>query len=463
MLLRSYLIMSESHPRYFGTDGIRGPVGRGCMTEPFLRRLGYALGRYLRQKTPEAPISVQIGGDTRASTPEIVGWLAEGLTAHCIFAHRLGVVPTPAVPLAVRALRGKMGIAITASHNPWTDNGVKLFDDNGLKLDPAEELRIEALVDAEPEPPKTVVSCAESLFDYEGRANYVNFAGSLFDQNALTGWKIVLDTANGATSFTTPPVFAHLGAEITVLSNTPDGQNINRDCGSEHPENLIAKVKEIGADIGFAHDGDGDRLVVVDRDGSRLDGDHLLGILALFAFRSLPPEKRILVSTVQSNLGLDRAIEEAGGRVVRVAVGDRNVLHKMRELGALVGGENSGHIILGDVNWCGDGLLAALRLCKVLVKSKRTLAQWCELIPLFPQKMENVKVAAKKPIEQCPHLSKTIAKLDAELKGSGRVMVRYSGTEAKLRLLVEADTPARVNKAIAALKAAVGKDLELVK
>ncbi len=452
--------MSEQHPRYFGTDGIRGPVGQGCMTEPFLRRLGYALGKYLRRKNSGAPVSVLIGGDTRESTPRIACWLAEGLTAQGIFAHRLGVVPTPAVPLAVRALKGKLGIAITASHNPWTDNGVKLFDEDGLKLDPAEEVAIEALVDREPEPAGAAPVCVKGLYEYpEGRDNYVNFARSLLDQGALKGWKIVLDTANGATAFTTPPVFAHLGAQLTLLGDKPDGKNINLDCGSEHPERIVAKVKEIGADIGFAHDGDGDRLVVVDKDGTRVDGDKLLGMLALASFATLPSEKRVLVTTVQSNLGLDQAVEKAGGKVVRVPVGDRNVLHKMRELGATLGGENSGHIILGDINWCGDGLLAALRICKILVQSKRSLTDWANETRLLPQFLCNMKVAKKLPLTQCPALSAEIARLEKHLKGQGRVMVRYSGTESKIRLLVEAQSQAEVDAAIEALKMAAEKDL----
>ena len=430
------------------------------MTESFLRRVGRALGKYLRQKIPDGPVSVLIGGDTRKSTSRIACWIAEGLTAHGIFALRLGVVPTPAVPLALRTLHGKLGIVITASHNPWTDNGVKLFDENGLKLELDEELAVEAFIDREPESADTTPECLDGVYEYaEGRDNYINYARSLLDQDALKGWKIVLDTANGATSFTTPPVFEHFGAELTVLSDKPDGCNINLDCGSEHPEHLMAKVKEVGADIGFAHDGDGDRLVVVDSHGERVDGDKLLGMLALFAFEKLPPEKRILVATVQSNLGLDRALEKAGGKVVRVPVGDRNVLHKMRELGAVLGGENSGHIILGDVNWCGDGLLAALRICKVLVKSRRSLAEWCALIPLLPQRTRNLKVPCKKPLAQCPTLSAEIARLETALKGSGRVMVRYSGTESKIRLLVETQTEVEADAAIAALEKAAVLDL----
>ena len=449
--------MDTSHPKYFGTDGIRGAMGVGCMTEAFLRRLGYALGRHLRLKTPHEPVSVQIGGDTRKSTPQIVDWLTEGLNACDIYVHKLGVVPTPAVPLAVRTLKGKMGVSITASHNPWTDNGVKLFDENGLKLEPSEELAIESLVDAEP---AHLEKASGAGYDYDGSGHYAAFASSLLDEGALKGRHIVLDTANGATSFTTPKVFQHLGASLTVLSDSPNGENINRDCGSEHPEHLAAKVVETRADIGFAHDGDGDRLVVVDREGTRVDGDKLLGMLALWAFEKLPPERRVLVTTVQSNLGLDHAVEKAGGRVERVAVGDRNVLHRMIALNAPLGGENSGHIILGDLNRCGDGLLAALRICQILATSKLSLAQWGERVPLFPQKTANVRVKVKRPIAECPHLSAAIADWGRRLADNGRVMVRYSGTEPKIRLLVEADNAAVVEAAMGDLKAAVACDLE---
>ncbi len=448
--------------RFFGTDGIRGPFGQGCMTEGFLRRLGHALATYLRQKYPQGSLTVQIGGDTRASTPQITTWLSEGLAAQGICVRRLFVVPTPAVSLAVRAQKSQMGIAITASHNPHTDNGVKLFDEQGLKLSKIEEEKIERLVDAQEELKTPADAVAPEAPDRSGANAYVDFARALLPPRALADWKIVVDTANGATSFTTPAVLEYLGASLITLNNTPDGTNINLDCGSEHPEKLVKKVVESQADLGIAHDGDGDRLLIVTREGALVDGDQLLGVLALHLFEKLPLEKRILVATVQSNLGLDRAIEKAGGKLVRVDVGDRNVLHKMVELGAPIGGENSGHIILADACLCGDGLVAALALCRVLLESRRPLRELCAGIPLFPQGTANLKVAEKIPLENCPALSQTIQELETELSKDGRVMARYSGTEPKLRLLVEADTQQKVDTALERLKAACAQDLSVV-
>ena len=445
------------HLRYFGTDGIRGTFGEPPLDLPFLRRVGYALAQYLTLRNPGRRRQIVIGRDPRLSGPAIHSALAEGFGAA---GHRVldcGVVPTPAVSEAVPEHNADLGVMITASHNPPGDNGVKLFDHHGLKLDLGAEAEIEAWIDrvhAPASPPALPpLETADALDSYILRRVH------LLPAQALAGWIIAVDCGHGATCATTPEVLRRLGVDVRVRAAEPDGARINTDAGSEHPEHLAALVRATGARLGLAHDGDGDRLVVCDETGSLVDGDEILGVLALHALRQGALKQNLVVATIQSNLGLDQAIATAGGRVVRVGVGDRQVLHKLLELGAALGGENSGHYIFPEISRCGDGLLAALQLVCVLRDTGRPLSDLRREVPLLPQLTANLRVLVKKPLEELPLFSEAQRAAEAALHGRGRVLARYSGTEKKLRLLVEGPAREELARLLAALTRAANQEL----
>jgi phosphoglucosamine mutase len=344
---------------------------------------------------------------------------------------------------------------ITASHNAAADNGIKFFRSDGRKLTDEEESRIEAGVG--------LIACT-SVLDATTFVvppcpfadEYISTVSRLLPVGALRGWRIVLDTANGATCTTSPAVFAGLGAEVLCLGNTPDGQNINAGVGSEHPAGLSAKVLASGARLGVAHDGDGDRCVLCDELGGVLDGDEIMTLLAVHALARGSLAARTLVVTVQSNLGVDAAVEAAGGRVARSAVGDRYVVELMRKEGATFGGESSGHLIFSEYSPAGDGLVAALKVIEVMIATGRPLSELRRTLRKFPQASESVPVREKKPLAEMPALTAAIRSLEAELGARGRVLVRYSGTESKLRLLVEGPTVEATRAGLERLKAAIG-------
>lgn len=446
--------------KYFGTDGIRGPVGGDLINPDVAYRLGSALGRYLTQLKPDLPLNAVIGRDTRFSGPELANALIQGLNQHGVYVHDLGVVPTPSIAQSLLEQQADIGIAVTASHNPSSDNGIKLFDAHGCKFDDVEEARIEALLDAEPSAPVDL-PVAKS-YPLDAAAFYVNYVRSLMDQDCLSGWKIVLDLANGATSETTPAVFARWGAELILIGDNPDGENINKGVGSEHPELLGAAVLKHGANLGIAHDGDGDRLVVCDETGAVVDGDILLGLFAIYSLRSGGLKSDTLVATIQSNLGLDHAVREAGGKVERADIGDRNVARVMREVGSNLGGESSGHIIFSDFATTGDGLLAAVKVIDLMCQTKAPLSELRKEVSLFPQATLNLRVAEKKPLASLETLNRTIAAVEADFGADGRVLIRYSGTEPKLRLLVEGKDKKRVVNALKDLEKAACSDLDVI-
>ena len=445
--------------KYFGTDGIRGPVGGDLINADAAYRLGSAMGRFLKERKPELPLNAVIGRDTRGSGPELVDALIQGLNQHEVYVHELGVVPTPSIAQSLLEQQADLGIAVTASHNPASDNGIKLFDGRGHKFGDSEEAQIEALMDAEPSAPEGLPK--SKSYPLDAAAFYVNYVRSLMDQNCLSGWKIVLDLANGATSETTPAVFERWGAELILIGNQPDGVNINQGVGSEHPELLGEAVVKHGAALGIAHDGDGDRVVVCDETGAAVDGDILLGLFGLYALRSGALKNDTLVATVQSNLGLDLAIRDAGGRVERTDIGDRNVARVMRETGSNVGGESSGHIIFSDFATTGDGLLAAVKLIGVMCHTKKPLSELRKEVRLFPQGTLNLQVAEKKPLGTLNVLNQAIADIEKAFGEEGRVLVRYSGTEPKLRLLVEGKDEKRVSNALKDLEKAACSDLDV--
>ncbi len=446
--------------KYFGTDGIRGQYGGAYINSSFAYRFGSALARYLSARKSSGPTNVVVGRDTRGSGPAIRDALIQGLNAHGVFILDSGIVPTPAVAQSIVEQQADLGIAITASHNPASDNGIKLFNAKGCKLSDAEEAEIEALVDLEPAPPADLP--APKSYPLDGASFYINYLRSLMDENCLCDWNIVLDTANGATSDTSPSVFNRWGTRLHLIGDRPNGANINFEVGSEHPESLGEAVRGHRANLGIAHDGDGDRLVVCDEKGDVVDGDVLLGIFALDALRAGTLRGNTLVATIQSNLGLDAAMRQAGGKVERVDIGDRNVAQRMRELGANIGGENSGHIIFSDFSTTGDGLLAAVKLIDLMCRRKMPLSVLCQEIALFPQKTRNLKVVEKRPLASLSNLSAAIEQVEQSFGEDGRVLVRYSGTEPKLRLLVEGKLEKEVVNALKKIEKAARSDLDVI-
>ena len=443
--------------QYFGTDGVRGPYGGPVINENFAARLGCAAARWAVAKGAVPGSVVLIGRDTRASGPGLVAAVAAGLRAGGLAPVSLGVTPTPAVARAVRARGARLGVVVTASHNPAADNGIKFFATDGLKLSDADEAEIEALMPAADAVPAW--RGAPVPMEENGTGAYVADLASALTAGALAGWRIVVDAANGATAGTTPEVLRRLGAEVAALGVSPDGLNINAGVGSEHPEQLAREVVAHGARLGVAHDGDGDRCILCDETGAVLDGDEILAILALDALRGGALAAKTLVVTVQSNLGLDAAVSAAGGRVERTDVGDRHVLAKLLSSGATLGGESSGHIIDLNVSPTGDGLAAAMGVIAVMRATGRPLSELRRVLKKFPQGTRNIKVAEKKPLAECVTLSAEIAAVERELGAGGRVMARFSGTESKLRLLVEAGDDALVMSALNRLESAARRDL----
>ncbi len=446
--------------RYFGTDGIRGVFGEPPLDPVFLRRLGYALAGYLAlraQRNPGRHLQIIAGRDPRLSGPAILALLSEGLLAAGHQVLDAGIVPTPAIPESVLERHAAFGLMITASHNPPSDNGVKFFDQHGLKLSETAEAELEAWLDRVIVP--EAVPTSPSLEKIDAAEPYRMRRALTLPRQALAGWIIAVDCGYGATGGTTPEVLRRLGADVRARATEPDGARINAEAGSEHPEFLSALVSESGARLGVAHDGDGDRLVVCDETGAVVDGDELLGILALHALRTGTLKHGQVVATVQSNLGLDRAIGGAGGHVVRVPVGDRQVLHKLLELGASLGGENSGHYIFADISRCGDGLLAALQLVRVMRDTDQPLSALRREVPLLPQLTANLRVRVKRPFSEMPLFSEALHTAETALAGRGRVLVRYSGTEKKLRLLLEGPTRPELEPLLETLKLAALREL----
>jgi len=438
--------------RFFGTDGIRGPVGGPLINPDFVARVGAAAGAWVGG----AGIAL-LGRDTRASGPEIEAATARGIAAAGLCVVSLGILPTPAIARAVRDRRAALGVMVTASHNPASDNGVKFFRPGGTKLDDAAEREIEARIADDAGQGATPTLAV----DLSAREAYIEALARSLPAGALLGWRIALDVANGATVASSPEVLRRLGADLELLGAAPDGININDGVGSEHPGALASRVRETGARLGIAHDGDGDRCVACDERGVILDGDEVLTILGLHALRKGRLAGRELVITVQSNLGVDEAIRAAGGTVFRTAVGDRYVLERMRESGASLGGESSGHVVCADLAMTGDGLATALRLLEVMRETGAPLSELRQQLRRFPQVTRNVRVIERRPISGCARLAAEIKALETELAGAGRVLVRYSGTEPKLRLLVEAREDAVARRGLDRLEAAARSDLSL--
>jgi phosphoglucosamine mutase len=402
----------------------------------FARRLGAAAACFAKKGLGSASESpVIIGRDTRASGIELEAAVAAGIRSRGLKVVSVGAAPTPVVSFAVRHYRAAFGVVITASHNPATDNGIKFFSGSGTKLKDADEAELERLLEGIADP--TPGPSAPALSVLPAVELYNNHLAGLMAPRALQGWRIVVDCSHGAAVVTTPWVLESLGAEVIRMGDQPDGRNINDGVGSQHPEILAGLVTDHRAKLGIAHDGDADRLVLVDEDGSILDGDELLAIVARKALFKGELRKETLVATVQSNLGLKVALESWGGQLVQTSVGDRYVVEAMLEGGYSIGGESSGHMIFMDVSPSGDGLVAALKVLEAMVESGEPLSELRKCLKRFPQVVRALKVADKPPLESLPRLQQVIAAGEKELNEKGRILLRYSGTEPKIRLLVE--------------------------
>lgn len=422
--------------RLFGTDGIRGRAN----VEPLTPETAVGFGRAIAAKFGRPGQPVIIGRDTRLSGPMLEQAVAAGVSAMGVDVLLAGVVPTPAVAFLTRHLKGCAGIVISASHNPYEDNGLKIFNADGLKCDDALELEIETLIlDGSLRGQGAAGAKIGRIETWpHGAARYAELAVKAYGQGLdLRGVRVVVDAGNGAAFETTPQVLRVLGAEVLALNVEPNGVNINAGCGSTYPGPIQKAVLEFGAQIGLAHDGDADRLICCDETGSLLDGDEMLAVIGLDFLKRGKLAKKTLVATVMSNLGLDECFAAAGGRVLRAGVGDRYVLEKMLAGGLNVGGEQSGHVILRDYNTTGDGLVTALELLRIMKTAGVPLGKLRLGMKKYPQLLVNVKVRERIPLDQLPEVTETVKAIEKELGASGRVLLRYSGTEPKIRLLVE--------------------------
>ncbi|MBI5519320.1 MAG: phosphoglucosamine mutase [Desulfovibrio sp.] len=431
--------------KLFGTDGLRGRVNEYPMTPEVALRLGLAAGQKFRNGKRRH--KVIIGKDTRLSGYVFETALTSGFCAVGMDVFLVGPMPTPAISFLTRNMRADIGVVISASHNPFHDNGIKFFDHLGFKLPDEVESDIARMVLADcpqwdfPAPDK--VGRAKRIVDSWGR--YIVYLQHTFPREmTLSGMKIVLDCAHGAAYGGAPQVFEELGAEVVTMGVSPNGVNINDGCGSLHPDKLAAKVREVGADIGLALDGDADRLIVVDEQGKVLDGDQIMALCAQDMLEQGRLAGGTLVATVMSNMALEMFMRDQGGRLLRTPVGDRYVVEAMRREGAMLGGEQSGHLIFMEHSTTGDGTLAALQLLRIMCLKNRPLSLLAHLIEPFPQVMVNVWVDKKVPFEELPEVGKAIAAVEEDMKGRGRVLLRYSGTEPKARVMVEGEDTARV-------------------
>lgn len=420
--------------KYFGTDGIRGEVGKGVITPEFILRLGWAAGRVFAQGGRG---KILIGKDTRISGYMFESALESGLAAAGCNSLLVGVMPTPAIAYLTRAFHADAGIVISASHNPFYDNGIKFFSADGTKLPDEIELAIEAELERVIETaPGDMLGKARRIEDANGR--YVEFCKSTSGYLNLDGMHIVLDCAHGATYEVAPKVFRELGAQVSVIGTQPDGLNINEQVGSTHPAALQQAVLEAGADIGIAFDGDGDRVLMVDHQGHVLDGDELLYILA----RHLKAQGIVqggIVGTLMTNLGLEVALQKEGLELVRARVGDRYVMEQLNSRGWLVGGESSGHLVCKHVTSTGDGIVAALQVLCALRASEQSLAQAKSGMRKFPQVMINVKLPKKQDVLALSAVSEAVSEAETQLAETGRVLLRSSGTEPVVRVMVEGE------------------------
>ncbi|MFM0779110.1 phosphoglucosamine mutase [Streptococcus suis] len=431
--------------KYFGTDGVRGEANVELTPE-----LAFKLGRFggyvLSQHETDVP-RVFVARDTRISGQMLEAALIAGLLSVGIHVYKLGVLATPGVAHLVKTEKASAGVMISASHNPAQDNGIKFFAGDGFKLDDALEAEIEALLDAEEDTlPRPSAQGLGDVVEYpEGLRKYQQFLVSTGTD--LDGMKVALDTANGAAATSARQIFVDLGADLTVMAEKPDGLNINEGVGSTHPEKLQELVKETGSQIGLAFDGDSDRLIAVDENGDLVDGDRIMYIVGKYLADKGLLAKNTIVTTVMSNLGFHKALDREGIEKAVTAVGDRYVVEEMRKGGYNIGGEQSGHVILMDYNTTGDGQLTAVQLTKIMKETGKKLSELAAEVTIYPQKLVNIRVenSMKDKATEVPAIAAIIEKMEAEMAGNGRILVRPSGTEPLLRVMAEAPTDAEVD------------------
>jgi phosphoglucosamine mutase len=426
--------------KLFGTDGVRGVANIYPMTSEIAMQIGRAIAFIVKNQVKGN--TIVIGKDTRLSGYMIENALAAGICSMGVNVQIVGPLPTPGIAFITTSMRADAGVVISASHNPFQDNGIKIFSADGYKLPDEQEADIEDLIFSQKmaalRPVADEIGKASRIEDAAGR--YIVYLKNTFPKNyVLDDFHIVLDCAHGATYKVAPHVFTELGAKVTVIGADPDGKNINHECGALHPEVMAEKVKQLGADIGLALDGDGDRLIVCDEHGAIVDGDHIMAICAseLMARRKL--KKKTLVATVMSNMGLEQAMQAMGGQMIRTQVGDRYVVEAMRTKGYNFGGEQSGHLVFLDHNTTGDGILAGLQLLAIMIKRKKPLSELATIMTTFPQVLKNVRMASKIEPELIPGFPEALAKAEASLGTRGRILVRPSGTEPVIRVMTEGE------------------------
>jgi phosphoglucosamine mutase len=432
--------------RLFGTDGIRGVANVAPLTTDLAQRLGRQLVATLLGHSGGGKVRLVVGRDTRLSGPLLEGALVSGALSAGADVYTVGVMPTPGIAHLTRRLEAHGGVVISASHNSFEDNGIKVFSAEGAKLPDQWEEEIERRLAGPDDAPQSTGAHIGRLVSFDAaEAEYIAHAlrGFSFD---LGGMTVALDCAHGATHRIAPKVFRKLGARVIVLGARPDGLNINRRSGALHPEALQKKVMASGAHIGIAFDGDGDRLIAVDDCGIVRDGDHILAILGRHHAGRGRLKGGVVVTTVMANLGLDRALVSAGIRVVKTQVGDRYVLEEMVKVGANLGGEQSGHLLFLDHSSAGDGIVSALHVLAVMRETQQPLSALASCMTKFPQILVNVPVRDKPPFDTIPGLSARMADLEGELNGSGRVVLRYSGTESLARIMIEGEDQGRIEK-----------------
>jgi phosphoglucosamine mutase len=431
--------------KIFGTDGVRGVANAEPVTAETALKLGRAAAHVFTQLNPRtlppgARPKIVLGKDTRLSGYMLENALVAGITSLGVDVLLIGPLPTPGVAYITRSLRADAGIVLSASHNPYEDNGIKFFRHDGYKLDDQIEERIEQLVFTGEidsiRPTAGKIGRAARIDDALGR--YVEFAKASFPRGmSLEEMRIAVDAANGAAYKSTPCILRELGAEVVVSHNEPNGTNINADCGSTHPEEISRLVREAGVNVGISHDGDADRVLLCDENGEVVDGDEILAIAATDFLRSERLHKKTLVATIMSNFGLDETIASAGGKVVRTKVGDRYVIEEMLRGEMNLGGEQSGHIIFRDFSTTGDGIVSALQILRIMHATGKPLSELKRCLKKYPQAQRNLKVKAKPPIEELREVTRLRDEAERELAGKGRILLRYSGTEPKIRLLIE--------------------------
>lgn len=427
--------------KLFGTDGVRGVANEHPMTAEMALNIGRATA-YLFKRKGHIP-RIIIGKDTRVSGYMLENALVSGICSIGVNALLVGPLPTPGIAFMTNSMRADAGIVISASHNPFQDNGIKIFSGEGFKLSDEKELEIEEMIFSNNmhtlHPSPQELGKAYRLDDARGR--YIVFLKHAFPkEHTLEGMKIVLDCANGATYRVAPETFFELGADITSIFAAPNGKNINANCGSQHPEILAEEVLKRKADVGFAFDGDGDRLIAVDEKGSILTGDQILAICAKVMKKEGKLSKNLVISTVMSNIGLGIALKELGIEHVMTKVGDRYVLEEMQTKGASIGGEESGHLIFLEHHTTGDGIITALQVVAAIKKEQKSLSELAQLMKVFPQVLINVEVKTKPEISTIPEIGKVIRGVEGQLGNKGRILVRYSGTQPMCRIMVEGPT-----------------------